>query len=185
MALVACVSVLGCSVAAGGARSGRVGGAYGGGAVTSSGTGQDAAGSNRRGAGGRTPASDVLRAWDRARSRAFADGDLAALRRLYVPGSTAGTSDVRLLRAYLDRGLHVEGMQMQLLALEVLARTPARLRLLVTDRLAEAVAVGEGVRRALPSDRASTRVVVLRRTEDGGEWRVASVSDSVPTQGGR
>jgi hypothetical protein len=127
----------------------------------------------------------VLRAWDGARSRAFAHGDLAALRKLYAPGSTAGTSDVRLLRAYLDRGLHVEGMRMQLLALEVLRRTHTRLRLLVTDRLAGAVAVGEGTRTALPSDRASTRVVVLRRTEDGGEWRVASVSDSAQPPDGR
>ena len=127
------------------------------------------------GAAARLPASDVLRGWDEARSRAFAEGDVAALRRLYVDGSDAGTSDARLLRAYLRRGLRVEGMRMQLLALEVLDRDPRRLRVLVTDRLTGAVAVGHATRLRLPQDQASTRVVELRRTVEGRPWRVASV----------
>jgi hypothetical protein len=122
------------------------------------------------------PASDVLRAWDRARGRAFAEGDVAALRRLYVEGSAAGTSDARLLQDYLSRGLRVEGLRMQVLALEVLQEEPGALRLLVTDRLAGAVAVGRGMRIRLPQDQASTRVVDLVRT--GGRWRVASVRES-------
>jgi hypothetical protein len=126
----------------------------------------------------RFPASDVLRAWDRARSRAFAAGDVAALRRLYVPGSAAGTSDVRLLRRYLRRGLRVDGMRMQLLAVTVLARGPTALRVRVTDRLVGAVAVGHGVREPLPHDRASTRVVALRHA--GDRWRVAWVRESSP-----
>lgn len=126
----------------------------------------------------RFPASDVLHAWDRARSRAFAAGDVAALRRLYVPGSAAGTSDVRLLRRYLRRGLRVEGMRMQLLAVTVLARSATTLRVRVTDRLVGAAAAGHGVREPLPHDRASTRVVALRH--DGGRWRVAWVRESSP-----
>jgi hypothetical protein len=129
----------------------------------------------------RFPASDVLRGWDCARSEAFAAGDVAALRRLYVPGSAAGTSDVRLLRGYLRRGLRVEGMRMQLLAVTVLARRPTALRVRVTDRLVGAVAAGDGVREPLPHDRASTRVIALRR--DGGRWRVASVRESSPRPG--
>lgn len=122
------------------------------------------------------PASDVLRRWDRARASAFAAGDVEALRRLYVEGSAAGTSDARLLKAYLRSGLRVEGMRMQLLSLEVLHEDAARLRLLVTDRLTGAVAVGQGSRSRLPRDQASTRVVELRRTR--GVWRVATVRES-------
>jgi hypothetical protein len=130
------------------------------------------------------PASDVLRAWDAARADAFAEGDVAALRSLYVEGSGAGTSDVALLRAYLRRGLRVEEMRMQLLAVEVLREERGRLRLRVTDRLAGAFAVGEGTRVALPQDAASTRVVELRRAPGGG-WRVAAVRASAQRQDGR
>jgi hypothetical protein len=121
------------------------------------------------------PASDVLHEWDGRRAAAFARGDEVALRRLYVPGSTAGTSDVALLRAYDERGLRVRGMRMQLLAVRVLARGPRTWRLEVTDRLVGAVAVTHGRRYPLPRDRASTRVVELRLL--GDRWRVASVTD--------
>lgn len=124
------------------------------------------------------PASDVLRRWDRARARAFAEGDLATLRSLYVERSTAGTSDVRMLRAYLHRGLTVEGMRMQVIALEVLRQERRRLRLVVTDRLAGAVAVGPGLRVPLPRDRASRRLVELRRYSVRDPWRVALVRES-------
>ncbi len=129
------------------------------------------------------PAAAVLRSWDAARSRAFANGDVAALRNLYVAGSPAGASDVRLLRAYLRRGLRVEGMRMQVLALEVLVDRARRQRVRVTDRLAGAVAVGPDGRRLLPRDRASTRVVELRR--HAGEWRVLSVRESARPPAGR
>lgn len=124
-------------------------------------------------------AVDVLRDWDRARSRAFADGDVAALRRLYVPGSAAGRADARLLRGYLRRGLRVEDLRVQLLAVDVLDRDPDRLRLRVTDRVARAVAVGERGRSVLPRDRATTRDVELRR-DAGGTWQVVGVSPAGP-----
>lgn len=118
-------------------------------------------------------ASAVLHRWDRARAAAFAAGDVAALRRLYVPGSAAGRRDVRTLRGYLARGLRVEGIRMQLLAVQVLQERRGWLRLRVTDRLTGAVAVGPQGRVRLPSDTASTRVVDLVRR---GGWRVAAVS---------
>jgi hypothetical protein len=130
------------------------------------------------------PASDVLREWDSARAEAFAEGDAAALRSLYVEGSAAGTSDVALLRAYLRRGLRVEEMHMQLLAVEVLREESRLLRLRVTDRLAGAVAVGDGTRVPLPRDAASTRVVELRLGVDE-QWRVSSVRESAPRPAGR
>ncbi len=124
------------------------------------------------------PASDVLRRWDRARAQAFADGDVAALRRLYVDGSAAGTADVRLLRSYLHRGLRVDGMRMQLLRVEVVHEDRGRLVLRVTDRLIGAVAVDERARIPLPQDAASARVVELRRPRPDLLWRVASVRES-------
>lgn len=119
-------------------------------------------------------AAALLRAWDVRRARAWAHGDRAALARLYVPGSSAGRHDLAMLRAWSERGLRVRGMQMQLLAVRVRARTADRLVLDVTDRLARAVAVGPQGRADLPGDSASTRTVVLRRL--AGEWRVARVT---------
>ncbi len=127
-------------------------------------------------AGAAQPAAvRVLHRWDRRRARAYAAGSPAALRALYVPGSGAGRTDVRLLRRYLARGYRVEGMRMQLLDFRVLSHAPGRWRLVVTDRLARAAAVRGSTRLALPRDRASTRVVGLVRGDDG-VWRVAAVS---------
>ena len=118
----------------------------------------------------------VLHAWDARRARAYARGSVAALRRLYVVGARAGSADVRLLRDYLARGYHVQGMRMQVLSVRVLRRGPGRWRLRVTDRLAAATAVGPGGSVALPRDRASTRTLTLVRGADGG-WRVAAVRE--------
>jgi len=119
---------------------------------------------------GPTPAG-VLHAWDDQRARAWADGDVVALRQLYTPGSAAGRTDVAMLRAWRSRGLRVTGLRMQLLAVEVRARTPARMVLDVTDRLAGGVAVPGRV--ALPRDQPSRHVVTLRLV--AGEWRVSRV----------
>ncbi|MGH3445388.1 MAG: hypothetical protein ACRDPB_08435 [Nocardioidaceae bacterium] len=129
------------------------------------------------------PAVRILHRWDRRRSRAYADGSVAELRRLYVDGSAAGRADVRLLRTYADRGLRVQGMRMQLLSVSVLAHREGLLRLRVTDRLTGAVAVGPGLvdpghrrRLRLPRDGASSHVLTLRPADDG--WRVAAVEPS-------
>jgi hypothetical protein len=121
----------------------------------------------------RSPALDVLHGWDDARSHAWATGDAAALRRLYVAGSAAGRADVRLLRRYLARGLVVRQLRMQVFAVRVLRRDDGFLSLRVTDRVAGGVAVTGRQRLRLPVDRPTARTVVLRRV--AGEWRVASV----------
>jgi hypothetical protein len=134
-----------------------------------------AAGPTSHGGRAQPAALLVLHAWDRRRARAYAAGSPPALRALYLPGSGAGRADVRLLRDYAARGYRVEGMRMQVLAFRVLAHTTGRWRVLVTDRLARAVAVRSGTRLLLPRDRASTRVVTLVRGDDG-RWRVSAVS---------
>jgi len=117
----------------------------------------------------------ILSAWDERRAAAWADGDPEALRRLYAAGSRAGAADVRLLRHYVARGLTVEGLTTQVLSLEVVRRSPARLVLVVTDRVVGGRAVGATSSVALPGDRASTRRVVLIHT--GEQWLVAEASD--------
>jgi hypothetical protein len=120
------------------------------------------------------PAADVLRAWDEQRAAAYAAGSVRQLRQLYVGGSAAARSDVRMLQAYLERGLVVEGMRTQVLALRVVEERPGRLRLEVTDRLTGASAVGSGRRVPLPRDQPDTRRVTLLRGGDGA-WRVSVV----------
>lgn len=120
----------------------------------------------------------VLREWDEARAAAYAVGSLPALRRLYVEGSAAGRADVRMLRAYVDRGLVVRGMRMQVLSVEVVSRTATTLRLRVTDRLVGAVAVAGETTYPLPADSADDRVLDLRLVAGG--WRVAGVRPARP-----
>ena len=114
------------------------------------------------------------------RATAYARGDPAALRRLYVPGSRAGRMDLRVLRAYAERGLVVRGMRMQLLSLRVLVAGARSLELAVTDRRVGGHAVGRpagpAVTVALPQDAPTTRVLVLQRA--GDRWQVASVTDA-------
>jgi hypothetical protein len=117
--------------------------------------------------------AEILAGWDRRRSTAWAEGDAAGLRRLYADGSRAGAADVRHLRAWQERGLTVEGMETQVLALEVVERTPTRLALVVTDRVVGGRAVGGADPVTLPADRASTRLVELVRV--GERWLVEEV----------
>lgn len=116
----------------------------------------------------------VLRDWDRARSRAWAHGDVPALRRIYLPESRAGAHDVAMLSRWVERGLRVRRMTMQVLSVELRVRTERRIVLVVTDRLAEAVAVpvGGGRSQALPRDGLTTRRLVFRLTRAG--WLLAA-----------
>lgn len=125
----------------------------------------------------------VLRDWDRSRAAAWASGDVAALRALYVRGSAAGSRDVAMLRAWRGRGLRVERISMQVLAVELRARSGRRIVLVVTDRLAAGVAVAAGGRasRELPQDTATSRRLEFRRV--GGRWLLASAQEVAATSG--
>lgn len=120
----------------------------------------------------RTPV-ELLRAWDEARSRAWREGDVAALRSLYVESARVGRTDAAMLRAYVERGLVVEAMTTQLLEVDEVRVEPDRVVLDVTDRLYAGTVVGADVRRALPRDAPSRRRVTLRKSD--GVWRVAKV----------
>lgn len=127
-------------------------------------------------------AIDELRAWDERRSRAWAHGDVRALRRLYTPRSRSGRSDRAALAAYVDRGLRVTGLRTQLLAVEVGQQSARRWVLRVTDRMAGAVARGRGGSVVLPRDEPTTWRLVMRRV--AGEWRVGEIRRA-PTPGPR
>jgi hypothetical protein len=117
----------------------------------------------------------VLADWDARRSAAWAEGDVAALRGLYVTDSRTGRADARMLAAYVDRGLRVAGLATQVLALEVLDESADELTVRVTDRIVGGVVTGDGGDTPLPRDRASTRTLTLRRID--GTWLMATVRD--------
>lgn len=114
-------------------------------------------------------AREALAAWDAERSAAWASGDVGDLETLYTDGSVAGERDVAMLRQWLDRGLVVTGLQMQVLSLREISRTDDRLVLAVVDR----VAGGTAGDVALPDDAPTAHTMVLRRVD--GEWVVSSV----------
>lgn len=118
---------------------------------------------------------DTLATWDTHRAEAWAAGDVAALRDLYVANSRTGRADARMLAAYVDRGLRVEGLTTQVLAWRVIEESSDVLVVRVTDRIVGGVVVGEGTNAPLPRDRPTTHTVTLRRAE--GVWRMAVVRD--------
>ncbi len=115
----------------------------------------------------------VLRAWDARRAMAWRVQDRAALRTLYVPGSSALVADLALLRAYADRGIVVRRLETQVFAAKVLHRSPSLLRLRVHDRTSARVRGRVGSATVRVSDPVQ-RVLELRRV--GAAWRMASVS---------
>jgi hypothetical protein len=123
-----------------------------------------------------TGAVAVLQAWDRRRAAAWARDDAAALRALYLRGSSTRRHDVAMLAAYRARGLRVTTMQRQVLRVRVQTSSPGRLSLAVTDRLVEGRVTGHGRYVVLPRSRLATRRIVLRRAPTG--WRVAEVYDA-------
>jgi hypothetical protein len=122
-----------------------------------------------------TGARGVLADWDRARAEAWAAGDVTALADLYVPGSRAGARDVRSLQRWVDRGLVVEDLRVQVLSFEVRLERARRLVVDVTDRVVGGTATGGGRSEVLPDDQPSSRRITFVRRKDA--WRVAEVVD--------
>ncbi len=118
----------------------------------------------------------VLHRWDARRAQAWAAADVPRLRALYTGGSQAGRADVRLMRAYLGRGVVVRLLVTQVYAVKVLDRDATTLRLRVFDRVAGGEVVRDGEVDQLGSSPPARRTIELRRQR--GSWRVLSVSDS-------
>lgn len=123
---------------------------------------------------GEPAAIRIYRTWQRRRERAWAAGDLDALRRLYVAPDVA-RADVRLLRAWLERGAAGVDLSHQLLSYDVLRAGERRVGLRVTQRLARSVVRSDGPARSLPRGAAHVQEVVLRRSDE--QWVVATVRE--------
>ena len=115
----------------------------------------------------------LLRRWDRARSVAWARGDVRGLRQLYVADAVSGTTDVTMLRQYVARGLTVRDLRMRVQSARLRHLDARVVRLEVTERLEGGVAVAADGSRTLPRAGVATRLVELRRGDQ--RWRVASV----------
>jgi hypothetical protein len=122
-------------------------------------------------------AAQVLEEWQEARARAYATGDVAALRALHVPGSQAGRRDVAVLRAYAARGVRLD-LTARRDRLAVLVVRPRVLVLRERARL-QVVARHAGRERMLPTDEPQWRRVVLRLL--GGRWRLSSATETSGT----
>lgn len=113
----------------------------------------------------------LLHAWDALRADAYARGDVAALRRLYVARSALGRRDAAVLRSYVERGLVVDDLRMQVLSADVRRDGPRLVEVVVTESVSGTVRAGTSTWR-LPQDRTDAHVVVLGRRH--GAWRMVS-----------
>lgn len=122
---------------------------------------------------GDDPECYALGGLDVARARALAEVNVTDLERLYA-SNDAASRDRRILERYAARGLRVVGAGMTRASCRVVARTPRRVDLEVTERLSRSWVVDEaGATRELPRDGFSRRRIVL--TGGTGRWRIASV----------
>jgi len=123
------------------------------------------------------PADDpecfIVGGLDVARAQALADVNVRDLEQVYVSKRTA-SRDRQVLERYAARGYRIVGAGMIRESCRVVDRSPGRVELQVTERLAPSWVVSEaGEARRLPRDGSTARRVVLAR--DGGRWRIASV----------
>lgn len=131
----------------------------------------------------------VVRAWDAARSSAYARGDATALRALYVDGSALGEQDVAVLAAYDERGLRLHGVGFELVDARVAETSTDRVVVVVTERLQRAdvrrvdgTPTGVRTPAAAPVERELTFAGGGDGGQDGGEagWRLAGIRPSGP-----
>ncbi len=111
---------------------------------------------------------------DRRRSRAWSQGRPVLLQTVYAAGTPELARDRVSLRAYLARGLRVDGVSLRFASVDVVGGRQGWVRLRVVDQLSPVRAVaGDDVRHALPRDRPSRHLIDLRREPAG--WRIAAV----------
>ncbi len=116
----------------------------------------------------------VLNQLSRLRAEAWQRGRPALLRKVYDPSAFVLRKDAYMLSRYVDRGLRVRGVRLAFGRVRVQRRQDTTVWLRVTDQLASAVAVGPAGRRiALPQDRPSRHLLVLRRRS--GRWWILAV----------
>ncbi len=116
----------------------------------------------------------MLARLDASRERAWRKGSTALLEQVYAVGAPELRLDRAHLRAYLARGLRVEGVSLTFRRLRVVERGDNHVRLRVVDRLGPLEATTtDGRVRSLPADRPTEHLIDL--TRERGEWRVARI----------
>lgn len=119
--------------------------------------------------------ADTLAVLDRARARAFAQGDAGRLRSVYSAGSPALGRDEAALAQLTGSRLHAEGLRLTVTDVALRSRSAGRVRLAVTDVMPSYRVVDEGgtvVEHRRGRGPASWTVVLTR---DDGRWRVYDV----------
>jgi hypothetical protein len=111
---------------------------------------------------------------DELRSRALRNGDEALLDSVYVGGSLVLRADRKLVQAYAARGLRLRS-PIDYLSARVMNRGADAVALAVVDQVrAPTATTASGTALALPADRPTSHVIVLRRV--AGRWLIARVS---------
>lgn len=117
---------------------------------------------------------EMLERLDRRRSRAWSRGEPWRLTSVYAAHTPELARDRAALRAYLSRGLRVDGVSLRYAAVDVVRSHQGWVRLRVVDQLSPVrVVTADDVGRWLPRDRPSRHLIELRREPAG--WRIATV----------
>jgi hypothetical protein len=124
--------------------------------------------------GAHTDWTRVLAALDAARDRAFEDGDAAVLDGVYLPGSTAGAADRRLLGQLVATGAHARGLHLQLTSVRLESRTSTRVVLRVSDTMPGYDVIGPAGSQHEAGRGTRSWIVTLGST--GGPWLIDTVA---------
>ncbi len=108
---------------------------------------------------------ETLQALDAQRAQAFWTLDLAALDRIYVPGSAPWRADRALLSAYRNQNVRVQGLRITIESTAITRRTATTVTLKTTDHLTAGQAVDHtGAKTPLPPGPPATRLITLTTT---------------------
>ncbi|NIK60685.1 hypothetical protein [Kribbella shirazensis] len=125
----------------------------------------------------------TLRALDAQRAHAFWTLDLAALDKVYVPGSSPWVADRALLSDYRRRNVRVRGLRITIESTTIMRRTPTTVILRTTDHLTAGQAVDHtGTVTTLPSGRPTTKLITLTATPPSPDrthpraWRISTIT---------
>jgi len=126
---------------------------------------------------GSADAVDAARRLTLLRAEAISAGDAAALTSVEPSGSRAHAADAAILADLAGRGLHVEGLAVEVTAVELVSAAEPRSEVAVTSTTSgyRLVRADGTIDSTVPAGRQRTVVLVLERTDDG--LRVTDVLD--------
>lgn len=126
--------------------------------------------------------AQTLQSLDAQRAQAFWTLDLAALDKIYIPGTTPWHADRALLSTYRRQQVRVKGLYIKIESTTVTHRTPTTVTLKTTDHLTAGQAVDHvGTTTPLPPGVPATRLITLTttattRTATTPTWRISTIT---------